>query len=117
MVKTHHLKTAKPYYDLTVTGKKTHELRIADRDYEIGDTLHLYEIEPDETRTGRNCILIVTNILWLGAGSSQDSGCLHFCEDKQYMGLMDEIWADMSFLLMDCAFDQDYYGDSYDKTS
>ncbi|MDP4117696.1 MAG: DUF3850 domain-containing protein [Bacillota bacterium] len=40
---THHLKTVQPYYDASATGEKTFEIRKDDRNYAVGDILHLYE--------------------------------------------------------------------------
>jgi len=40
---THNLKTIQPYYDDIKTGKKNFEIRFLDRNYQVGDTLHLEE--------------------------------------------------------------------------
>lgn len=67
----HNLKLLPEYFDAVVNGIKTFEIRKNDRDYKVGDTLHLYEFDPEvngyflfsrlpETRT---CDVAVTYIL------------------------------------------------------
>ncbi len=58
---THHLKTWPEYFEKVLTGHKTFEIRENDRDFYVGDTLHLMEFEPDTLLyTGRDCNMIVT---------------------------------------------------------
>lgn len=46
-----------------MNGEKTHDLRVLDRDYDVGDTLLLREFEPEgKTYTGRTCEVKVTYI-------------------------------------------------------
>lgn len=64
----HKLKLLPDYFDAVDNGIKTFEIRKNDREYKVGDTLHLYEIYPEkeefsrlpETRT---CDVAVTYIL------------------------------------------------------
>lgn len=67
----HKLKLFPEYFDAVANGIKTFEIRKNDRDYKVGDTLHLYEFDPEvngyllssrllETRT---CDVAVTYIL------------------------------------------------------
>lgn len=44
MPKVHELKCAQPHFDDVASGRKTAELRLDDRGYEVGDTLRLREI-------------------------------------------------------------------------
>lgn len=54
MSKQHHyLKTINPFYRAVESGKKSFEVRLNDRDYQVGDILHLQEFVPPETFTGR----------------------------------------------------------------
>jgi Domain of unknown function (DUF3850) len=72
-MKTHELKTWPEFFEPISNGKKTAELRYNDRDYQVGDVLHLREWEPklgewDRHRgagsyTGRQCWRVVTHVL------------------------------------------------------
>ena len=44
----HNLKLLPEYFDAVANGIKTFEIRKYDRDYKVGDTLHLYEFDPEE---------------------------------------------------------------------
>lgn len=59
---THHLKTVQPYYAACEIGEKTFELRKDDRNYAVGDILHLYEWDKNR-ETGRSHYKQVTYIL------------------------------------------------------
>ena len=41
--RVHNLKTVNPHYYLLSTGEKTFEIRKNDRDFQVGDLLHLEE--------------------------------------------------------------------------
>lgn len=76
---THNLKTWSCYFTEVLAGNKTFELRKNDRDYKVGDTLNLIEVDPEKyqweyniclqdyqavpTPTGRTCLRIITYIL------------------------------------------------------
>lgn len=45
-MKIHELKTWPEYYKEIVAGRKTFEVRKNDREYKVGDILHLREWEP-----------------------------------------------------------------------
>ncbi|WGM47699.1 hypothetical protein KOAAANKH_02581 [Brevundimonas sp. NIBR10] len=47
---THELKTWPVPFDAVASGLKTWELRLNDRDYQVGDTLHLFRFDPDQAR-------------------------------------------------------------------
>ncbi|MNS79687.1 hypothetical protein D3C72_1133480 [compost metagenome] len=52
--KVHRLKTWPAYFEAVVDGRKPFELRRDDRDFQVGDVLHLYEFDPEANRhTGR----------------------------------------------------------------
>lgn len=69
----HELKTWPTYFEATIENRKHFELRKNDRDYKVGDILHLreYNIEHHQY-TGREFWLRVTYILdhgqWLKPG-------------------------------------------------
>ncbi len=44
----HKLKLFPEYFDAVANGIKTFEIRKNDRDYKVGDTLRLYEFDPEE---------------------------------------------------------------------
>lgn len=57
----HKLKLFPEYFDAVANGIKTFEIRKNDRDYKVGDTLRLYEFDPEEE--ARTCDVAVTYIL------------------------------------------------------
>ena len=62
--KTHALKTWPSFYVEVAGGRKTFEMRKADRDFQFGDILRLREWEPKtEKYTGRACYRRVTYIM------------------------------------------------------
>lgn len=61
---THELKSWPEFFQCVFDGTKTFELRKNDRDFQVGDTLHLREWEPNTARyTGRECHLTVTYLM------------------------------------------------------
>jgi len=52
----YHLKLREDYYSLVDMNIKNFEIRLGDRDYKIGDTLMLYEIDLYGKYTGRAII-------------------------------------------------------------
>jgi hypothetical protein len=67
----HELKSWVGLFEPIFNGTKTHELRVLDRNYMVGDTLRLREYDPVEgTYTGRECFVEVTYIT-----SSHHSPC------------------------------------------
>ena len=61
---THVLKTWPTHYGAVISGAKSFEVRKADRDFKVGDLLHLVEWDPDkECYTGPSAIRSVTYIL------------------------------------------------------
>lgn len=58
----HTLKIQSRYFKDVVSGLKTFEIRKNDRDYEVGDTLELEEIDDDFEYTGDRCYREVTYI-------------------------------------------------------
>jgi ASC-1-like (ASCH) protein len=63
----HELKCWPPYFQDVVDGKKTFEVRIDDRHFKVGDTLHLREWKPEtKTYTGRTHNVNVSYIMPIG---------------------------------------------------
>jgi hypothetical protein len=63
-MKFHDLKTWSEYFEKVYTGEKTFEVRVNDRDYNVGDILVLKEYNPDRaTYTGRVAVRTVSYIL------------------------------------------------------
>lgn len=61
---THELKTWPAYYGAVACGLKPFEVRKADRDFRVGDLLHLREWDPEtQTYTGASLIRSVTYVL------------------------------------------------------
>lgn len=64
MVKIHNIKCWKEFFSDIKTGKKSFELRINDRNYEVGDTLHLREYDSiTGLYTGKDCFRDIAYIL------------------------------------------------------
>jgi Domain of unknown function (DUF3850) len=60
----HTVKCWPQFFDPILSGKKTHDLRRSDdRDFRVGDVLHLQEFEPETNRyTGRELRVKITYI-------------------------------------------------------
>lgn len=59
----HDLKSWVGLFEPISDGSKTHDLRVLDRDYQVGDICLLREWEPIERKyTGRSCYVQVTYI-------------------------------------------------------
>jgi len=74
-VRVHHLKCIEPYFTQVVEQRKVHELRRADRDFQVGDMLQLYEFDPVRgATTGEPVSRLVTYVIlgpWPVAAPSQ----------------------------------------------
>ncbi len=61
---THQLKILPQYFDAQVNGTKQFEIREYDRDFKVGDQIHLCEVDSMGCYpTGRECLLDVTYLL------------------------------------------------------
>lgn len=61
--KLHDLKTWPPLYVECAEGRMNFQIRRADRDYQVGDHLHLREYMPEEQQyTGRGCERLITSV-------------------------------------------------------
>lgn len=53
MASRHTVKCWAPFFQAVKSGSKTHEIRLDDRGYQVGDVLELHEFDPKtETYTG-----------------------------------------------------------------
>mgnify|MGYP002763182630 FL=1 len=59
----HDLKILPKYFKAVKAGKKKFELRKNDRDYKVGDEIHLEEWEPIGEYTGRDIVKEITYVL------------------------------------------------------
>jgi hypothetical protein len=59
----HDLKTLPKYFEAVITGEKTFEVRLDDRNFQVGDVLHLREYDNANGYTGRHKFYNVTYIL------------------------------------------------------
>jgi hypothetical protein len=57
---THELKTWPDAFDAVYTGRKRYEVRVMDRDFCVGDRLHLREWDPDQKYFGREFLAEIT---------------------------------------------------------
>ena len=63
-MKVHQLKTWPIFFEAVLNGTKTFEIRLNDRNFQVGDKLDLMEYDPDaEGYTGRHCHRFVSYVL------------------------------------------------------
>ena len=58
----HEIKIRPEYYKAVIAGMKTFEIRLDDRNYEVGDEVRLMEWD-EEGFTGRYCTVTITYVL------------------------------------------------------
>lgn len=76
-MRQHELKTWPEHWREVAAGRKTFELRLNDRDFQVGDELILREYQPVSRRyTGNVCVRKVTHIL---QGGQFGLGADHVC--------------------------------------
>lgn len=63
MNKNHNLKTTRQFFNDIKSGNKKFEVRFNDRDFKVGDTLNLYEINKKLNATGRTLFKKIIYIL------------------------------------------------------
>lgn len=64
MPKIHDLKTWPDFFKKVVSGEKPFEIRVNDREYEVGDTLVLREFDPARAiYSGSQVVVLVTYLL------------------------------------------------------
>ena len=63
MSRTHDLKTVQPYFDALKKGLKKFEIRKNDRDFQVGDYLHLQEYDTEQGYSGDDLFFKVSYLL------------------------------------------------------
>lgn len=61
----HEVKCNTEYFQRVATGQKRFEIRKNDRDYQVGDILHMYEFYPDEKQTTNWGSMIPVKIVYM----------------------------------------------------
>ena len=61
---THTLKIWPEYFEDVATGYKNFEIRLNDREYKIGDQLHLREHDADEDKYSNRMIIATIEKIW-----------------------------------------------------
>lgn len=82
-MKTHSLKTWPSFFESVRSGAKRFELRKNDRDFSVGDVLHLREYDPNSNATlddwkytGRSLLCEVTHIIHGGVFGLAEGHCV-----------------------------------------
>lgn len=71
----HHLKTWPQYFEAIIAGIKSFEVRINDRNYEVGDCLQLEEYNPRKKEfTNRRAHFEITYVLHGSAANDSELG-------------------------------------------
>lgn len=80
---THALKTWPEYFDAIVEGKKQFEVRKADRDFTVGETLLLQKFDPiTQKYTNQEIKMEITYILKGGAFGIEDGYVVMGIKDR-----------------------------------
>lgn len=62
-MRKHVLKSWLAFFQPIFDGTRTHELRLNDRDFKVGDVCELREFDEDaQTFTGRHCNVLITSM-------------------------------------------------------
>ena len=100
----HRLKTLQPYFDDVKSGKKPFEIRVNDRDYQVGDILVLEEYNNTDLSTGYTGQVIIKSVTYVLTNCSQyglkDGYCI--------MGLAENSWIPVSERLPKLKENQNY---------
>src|SRR5258705_5411646 len=81
-IRWHEMKSQPQFFSEILAGRKTHDLRQADRSFRVGDLIRLREWLPDQEQyTGREAILEVTYITDCNSPCANSPAALHpdFC--------------------------------------
>jgi len=74
----HKVKSWPSFFEATLAGVKTHDVRMNDRDYQVGDTLRLMEFDPEKRQyTGRELCVRITYITSAKLPCALSEACLH----------------------------------------
>ncbi|MBL4831298.1 MAG: DUF3850 domain-containing protein [Aliivibrio sp.] len=72
----HELKILSTHFTEVLAGRKTHEVRLNDRDYQVGDCLNLREIEESGEYTGQEMNVQICHVLHGGQFGLDDGWCV-----------------------------------------
>ena len=75
-IKLHELKILSVHFTEVLAGRKTHEVRLNDRDYQVGDCLNLREIEENGEHTGQEMNAQICHILHGGEFGIEKGWCV-----------------------------------------
>ena len=75
-LKLHEVKTLSEHYTEVLAGRKSHEVRLNDRDYQVGDVLNMREIELDGEYTGQEMNAQITHVLHGGQFGIAEGWCV-----------------------------------------
>ncbi|MGZ2455495.1 ASCH/PUA domain-containing protein [Rhizobium anhuiense] len=88
MSATHELKCWPEQFAAIESGEKTFEYRRNDRDYQVGDTLIIFEWDPDEDAyTGKELARTICHILAEGFGLPEGYAVLGLWVDPEQLGM------------------------------
>jgi len=91
-MQTHYLKTVQPYFSEVENGTKTFEMRINDRNFQVGDEVYLQEYDLDAAKErGENIVIsdIEYRIRGIEYRSHQkDRCCINVGHVKQNLSIM-----------------------------
>ena len=74
----HRVKSWPTFFEATLSGVKTHDVRRIDREYHVGDTLRLQEFDPERQQyTGRELCVRITFITSANLPCALSEACLH----------------------------------------
>ncbi|EHD7113027.1 DUF3850 domain-containing protein [Vibrio cholerae] len=79
----HELKIQSVHFADLIAGRKTHEVRFNDRDYQSGDRLNLHEIDANGEYTGREVNAEVSHVLRGGQFGIADGWCVLSLKNDQ----------------------------------
>ncbi len=74
--KRHELKIQSIHFNDLLRGRKAAEVRLNDRDYQVGDVLYLYEIDENDVSTGQGMSAQVSHILHGGQFGIDKGWCV-----------------------------------------
>lgn len=83
-MKIHYLKTVQPYFNEVKNGTKTFEHRRNDRDFKVGDRVHLQEYDMlHNSFSGEEVVVTITYVLTDRVGLDSDFCIFSFCKEEE----------------------------------
>jgi len=75
-LRLHELKIRSEHFEEVLAGRKTSEVRMNDRDYQVGDILFLQEVDKKGVKTGQALNAEISHILTGGQFGIDDKFCV-----------------------------------------